>query len=250
MPLNRSLLIYSGQKLLPLHKPEEADEQAVNLAPNTRFRRGQVVGQVTGSANDVQTITVTGGPAGGTVTILLRDPRSGAWGTFVLPYNATNTVAQGLIRALLGPNVVVTGGPLPGTPLVVTASGSLVNMPIHLMSVESSALTGGTTPALTIAHTTLGRSAATFAPYLDTNSDGTQVAKGVIAYECSTDSGGWITPGPVAIEGVVGESTKDAPMYIKGYFRTSDLIGLDAAAVTDLGRLVNGTVSNGEIWIG
>lgn len=250
MPLNRALMTYSGQKLLPIYRPEMADELPVNLAPNTRFRRGQIVGQITGSANDVQTLTITGTPTGGTLTVLVRNPNSGGWGTFSLPYNATATVAQGLIRALLGPHITVTGGPLPTTALVFTASGSLINMPLHLMTIDANLLTGGTAPAGAFVKTTNGRSKATFAPRVSGASDGSQISKAIIPYECSTDSAGLVTFGPIAVEGYAGEVFRAAPAYVRGYFDTKTLIGLDATGVGELGRLVSGSVADGVLLVG
>lgn len=247
--MNRSLLSYSGEKLLPLHKPELADEMPVNLAPNTRFRRGQIIGQITGSASAVQTITLTGIPTGGVFTLLVRDPRSGGWAQVEIPYNASAATVQGLLQAQYGTNLTVTGGPLPGA-VTVTFNGALANIPINQFELYSNALTGGTNPGATLATTTQGRSKSTWAPALDASADGSQVGRAVIAYECATDSAGWATLGPYAIEGYAGQVTKDVPAYIAGYFDTKKLVGLTATQLTNLGKLVNGTMADGEIRIG
>src|SRR5687768_1711416 len=122
-----SINIYSGKKLIPIYKPEKADELPINLVPNQRYERGRILGHVTVATNDVQTLTITGTPTGGDVTIRAFEPFGGGSGTFVLPYNANAATAQGLIRNVLGPHITVTGGGLPGTPLVFTASGSFVS---------------------------------------------------------------------------------------------------------------------------
>lgn len=248
--MDRSLLHYSGLKLLPLHKPEIADEMPVNLVPNTRFKRGQILGQITGSATAVQTITLTGVPTGGTVTLLVRDPRSGGWALVEIPYNASAATVQGLLAAQYGiGNVTVAGGPLPAA-VTVTFAGALVNMPIHQFELSANALTGGTNPTATLATTTQGRTKATFAPALDASSDGSQVGKCILAYECSTDSSGWITPGPYSIEGYSGQVFKDMPAYIAGYFDTKKLVGLTTTQLGHLGKLVNGVLADGEIKLG
>jgi hypothetical protein len=240
-----SINIYSGRKLVPIYKPEKADELPINLVPNQRYERGRVLGHVTTATNDVQTLTITGTPTGGSLTIRAFDPFGGGSGTFILPYNATNTSAQALIRAVLGPHITVTGGALPGTPLVFTASGSFVSMPLNLMQVETNGLTGGTSPAGAIVHTTIGANTGQFGKYDDTAVNGLQIARRINAYEVAVDSGGNVTFGPVAVEGYNGEVFPAATAYVSGYFDTKELYGLDAAAVADLGRLVHGTVADG-----
>src|SRR3954454_9431108 len=110
----------SAIHLLPLHSPEKAVELPVNLAPNTVFARGRVLGQLSASANEVQTLTVTGGPTGGTVTATVVHPITGPTLTFELPFNANNATAQASARSVLGANDTVSGGPLPGPPISFT----------------------------------------------------------------------------------------------------------------------------------
>lgn len=81
--------------------------------------------------------------------------------------------------------------------------------------------------------------------YDDGNADGTEVARGIAAYDFTTDaSGNHIIGG-----GEQNEKQQVAPVFISGYFRTSELTGLDAAAVADLGRLVTGDVSDGTLVV-
>ncbi len=233
---------YSAIHLLPLHGPEKAIELPVNLAPNTVFARGRILGQMSVSANEVQTLTVTGSPTGGTVTATVVQPITGQTLTLDLPYNATNANAQAAARAVLGANVTVTGGPLPGTPITFTFHNDFGSIPVNPMTVAS-ALTGGTNPAAAITRTTVGSTANTFANYNDANNDGTQTARCILSYDCATDAGGNVTFGNGA--GDRGESSKDVPAYFIGIFLTTDLVGLDVNGVADLGRLLSGTASNG-----
>lgn len=252
MPLDRSIRRYSGRKLAALYDPLSAHEFPVNLASATRFVMGRLLGQYTTTANDVQTLTVTGTPTGGSLTIRAWHPASGASGTFVLPYNASAATAQTLIRALLGNHITVTGGPLPGSALVFTASGAFVNMPLTLMTIELNALTGGATPGggATIVKTTHGRSRGTYGLFTPGNADGTQIARAIMSYECTTDTGGNITFGPVAIDGYHGETFPDAPAYTRGYFDTKEIVGDIAAAITSgFGRIHTGSVADGVYWI-
>lgn len=109
-------------------------------------------------ANEVQTITVTGSPTGGNFVTLLLGQQ------FTLNYNDSAATAQTTINTALaalgaGHTVTVTGGPLPGTPLTVTFSGSQVSgRDIPQMSLVTNGLTGGSSPSVTYDTTTPGRS--------------------------------------------------------------------------------------------
>lgn len=236
---------YATAKLMPLYCPDEAVELPINLAPSTVFAKGRVLGQVTSGGNEVQTLTVTGTPTGGSVTVTVVNPLTGITYTFDVPYNSSAATAQTAARAVLGANVTVTGGALPGATLIFTFNGDLASLPVMPMTVNAAALTGGTTPAATFARTTTGRTANTYANYVDGNSDGTEVARCILSYDCATDAGGNITMGTVAGASARGETYKDTPAYFMGIFLTTDLLGLDAAAVVDFGRLWSGTAANG-----
>lgn len=109
------------------------------------------------AVNEVQTITVTGTPTGGSYTLAF-----GGQTTATIPYNATATQVQNALRALstIGPTGVnVTGGPHPGTPVVVTFVGNLAGRNVPAL-VATGAFTGGSSPAVAVATTTPGRSAA------------------------------------------------------------------------------------------
>lgn len=97
----------------------------------------------------VQVITITGTPTGGTVvTDFDGQP-------LTIPFDATAASLLTLLNALsnIAPgDVTVSGGPLPGTPLVVTFTdtGAWVNDDVPLITVTTNSLTGGTAPAMTI----------------------------------------------------------------------------------------------------
>ncbi len=78
--------------------------------------------------------------------------------------------------------------------------------------------------------------------YDDALSNGLEVARGIAQYDFTTDSNGDVTIG-----GDSGATHKTAPVYLKGFFATSELTGLDANGVADLGRLVSGTTSTGVL---
>ena len=101
---------------------------------------------------EVQTITITGNPTGGTFTISYAGQTTAP----AIPYNATAQQVAVALRLLsnIGDNdVACAGGPLPGTPVQVQFAGALGAVDVALMTAVSS-LTGGTTPAVAIAQTT------------------------------------------------------------------------------------------------
>jgi len=86
----------------------------------------------------------------------------------------------------------------------------------------------------------------TFKAYASGNSDGSQVPKCIMQYDVVADASGNITVGTVAGGTDWGETFPSVPAYFSGAFRTTDLVGLDANAVTVLGgHLVSGTLASG-----
>jgi hypothetical protein len=83
------------------------------------------------------------------------------------------------------------------------------------------------------------------------NVDGTQNPTHILMYACITDASGNVTLGSsvAAGAGEWGQTQKGAPAYASGEFSCVDLVGLDAGAVTKLGRLIQGTVSSGRVLI-
>jgi hypothetical protein len=111
--------------------------------------------------NDEQTVSVSGGtPTGGGFTLTLdTGDGTGPYTTSTLAYDATAANIQAAIVAL--PNVgsgnaTATGGPLPATPVVVTFGGTLADMYVPQMTVESALIGGG---QAVVAHTQEGSGA-------------------------------------------------------------------------------------------
>jgi hypothetical protein len=107
-----------------------------------------------GQASEVQSISITGTPTGGTFTLSFQGNT-----TSNIAYNATAAAVAAAFQAL--PNVGVTGatttgGPLPATPVVLTFAGNLANTGLPLITATSTGLTGGTTPAVVVTRTTPG----------------------------------------------------------------------------------------------
>ena len=102
------------------------------------------------------TITITGGPTGGTFT-LSWDPPAGAPGpgtqSAIIAFDATGPVLQAALEALpaIDPgDIVVTGGPLPGAAVVVDFVGRYEVDGIAPLAVTAEALAGGTAPGAAV----------------------------------------------------------------------------------------------------
>lgn len=127
------------------------------LAPLTQAAPTQIsdVVKLSGSpTNEVQTLTITGTPTGGTFQLAFRGVA-----TANIVYNATAAAVQAALEAIstVGTgNIVGAGGPLPGSPVTLTFQNNLAGQNQPLITVTGSALTGGSTPAATVAETTPG----------------------------------------------------------------------------------------------
>jgi hypothetical protein len=111
--------------------------------------------------NDQQTVTVTGSPTGGSFAL-----SGGPLTSSITPvWNDTaQTLAAKIAVALAaGASVVCTGGPFPGTGIVCTWTGALGNSPQNVVALGTNLLTGGSSPSVTIAHTTVGVAAVNHA---------------------------------------------------------------------------------------
>jgi hypothetical protein len=94
----------------------------------------------------------------------------------------------------------------------------------------------------------------TFKAYASGNVDGSQSPKLVLRHACVTDAAGFITYGSsiTAGQGQDGATipSKVTDAFYCGIFKTTDIVGLDAGAVTALGaRIISGTLANGIIAI-
>ena len=151
------------------------------------LKSGLALGKVTasglyapygGPTSEVQTVTVTGTPTGGTYTLTWTGQTTAA-----IPYNATaaqvQTALEDLSNIAVG-DVTVTGGPHPGTAMSVAFAGANLGEDVAAMTATGS-LTGGSTPAVVIATTTAGGAASA--------TDGTQTLAGFLLEETSFNPG-------------------------------------------------------------
>jgi hypothetical protein len=104
--------------------------------------------------NAVQTLTMTGAPTGGSVTLTYDNQTTAA-----LTSTSTAAQVQAAFEALpnVGTgNVTGAGGPWPGTAITLTFVNALQKRPVPPITLATNALTGGTTPTVTITQTTPG----------------------------------------------------------------------------------------------
>ena len=98
-----------------------------------------------------------------------------------------------------------------------------------------------------VAGTVLGEVTAapgTFKAYASGNSDGSEVPRCLLSVDTTTNSSGEHFFGTQAAS-EFGETHLHTFAFFTGKFKTTDLTGLDANAVTKLGRLLSGSVANG-----
>ncbi len=96
-----------------------------------------------------QELAVQGSPTGGTFTLTSSTP--GYTGTTVpIPYNADAATVQAALESVFTGNVAVEGGPAPGNPMTIYFTGQLASQIIAPLTADSSGLSGGVNPAVTI----------------------------------------------------------------------------------------------------
>lgn len=113
-----------------------------------------IVRMPTTSQNEIQTLTTTGTPTGGTLTLTFK-----GFTTDPIAYNATAATVVAALESLatIGEGgVTATGGPGPGTAIVITFAAQLSGQAVPLITAASAGLTGGTTPASAVTRTTPG----------------------------------------------------------------------------------------------
>jgi len=116
-----------------------------------------------GGVAEVQTLTVTGTPTGGTFALNYKGSVTAA-----IAYNASAAAVASALNALDSftedGGVVGSGGALPGTAVVLTFNRKASQPTI---TVQTNALTGGTSPAAAVAETTAGADEETIYGIID-----------------------------------------------------------------------------------
>lgn len=130
------------------------------------LRYGQVLAAVTQA--EVQTVTISGSPTGGTFTITANSATTSG-----IAYNATAATVQTAIRGLVGNYSAVTVTGSAGGPYTVTFPANVYN--VAQMTASGAGLTGGSSPSVAVATTTSGvTNAGKYGPYDSSATDGRQ----------------------------------------------------------------------------
>lgn len=124
-------------------------------------------GRIRKGTDEIQQVTITGTPTGGTLTLTFEGQTTSA-----LARNATAATVQTALEALSSVgagNAVVTGGPWPGTAMRVRFTGTLASTNRTQMTATSS-LTGGVSPAVAVSTLVQGGGAPTYLLRVNANS--------------------------------------------------------------------------------
>lgn len=113
--------------------------------------------EIEAGANEVQTLSTTGTPTGGTFTLVVLGQTTGT-----IAFNASASAIQTAINNALavlgtGHTVTVTGGALPTNAPITFTGAQVSGRDIPAITVGTNSLTGGTSPVPAIAQTTAGR---------------------------------------------------------------------------------------------
>jgi hypothetical protein len=143
--------------------------------PLARITESGLYAPYVGLSNEVQTVTITGAPTGGTFTLTYSGQTTAG-----IAYNATAAAVKAALEALS--NIAAGDVTVTGTgPYTVTFVKNLAGKDVAAMTASGTGLTGGTTPSATIATSTAGGAAAA--------SDGTQIHAGFLEAETSFTPG-------------------------------------------------------------
>lgn len=110
-----------------------------------------------GGTDEVQTLTITGGPTGGSYTLTWISPEGVTETTLPIPWNATPAQVDAALEALRtipAGSLTCAGGPHPATPITVTFSGGgLEKRNVNQLTATGTGLTptGTVTPTTTTA---------------------------------------------------------------------------------------------------
>jgi len=145
------------------------DDGTIVKAGDKYLRYGQILTRITGG--EINTLTISGSPTGGTFTITVDGQTTGG-----IAYNANAATIQAAIVAL---STVGTGKcTVTGTgPFTLTFATSLGNLAV---SADGASLTGGSSPAATIATTSEGARTDLFGPADTSAVDGRQLVTNAV----------------------------------------------------------------------
>lgn len=189
--------------------------------PMRRLKSGLPLGKITASGlygpyaaatNEVQTVTITGSPTGGTFTLTWNSQTTAA-----IAYNATAATVRTALEALsnIAPgDVTVTGSA--GGPYTVTFGGAYLGDDVAQMTASGAGLTGGSSPAVSVATTTAGGAA--------TATDGTQTFAGLLVTETAFNPGSTKCGAALMVHGDVAMAKLPLPFELPAATGRTDSI--------------------------
>lgn len=188
----------TGNRYFMLHTSDPGDTGANEVTGLSR----------TGIAlNEVQELTVSGTPTGGTLTITYDgDTTSGI--SFDAAPSAVETAMEALSSIGTG-NVVCTGGTLPSGTVSIEYVKDLGQQSLALATADGSGLTGGSTPDATIAEATDGFDY--LGSYSDDGTSGGRITSSTVLISLGTASAG-----ETATHGSLWTAATGGTMVIQG----------------------------------
>lgn len=181
--VTRSITLDTSAFVEATHYPAGYVLSGTVLAPHDNG----LYGPYAGAGNEVQSVTITGAPTGGTFTLTYSGQTTSA-----LAYNAAAATVQTALEALsnLAPaDVVVTGAA--GGPYTLTFGGTLAAANVAQLTASGASLTGGTLPGVVVDTTLTG---------------GARTAEGFLFNSTPMRAGGPNVGAPLHWRGVIKES--------------------------------------------
>lgn len=133
-------------------------EQTITLDANgtssASFTDREAVDARLAAVDEVQQVSITGGPTGGTFTLSFNGQTTSG-----IAYNAANATIETALEGLTtigADNVSVAGGAFPANAKTVTFIGDLAATNVPILVANGASLTGGTSPGVTVAVVTEG----------------------------------------------------------------------------------------------
>jgi hypothetical protein len=180
----------------------------------------------------VQSLTISGDPTGGSFTLTTAAPLPVGI-TAALPYDASALQVQEALEAIIGAgNVAVTGGPLPATALTVSFQGAYADLDIPNLYAGGD-FTGGIAPTIAVATTTAGGAELAQPTAISSVANSTAALDGNNAQIRVVIDGTETT-------GLTGLVVAASDSIIRGLAIEGFNVGIDIAAPTDVGDLIQG----------
>ncbi|MFI8085942.1 hypothetical protein ACIF6L_34770 [Kitasatospora sp. NPDC086009] len=175
--------------------------------PLGRLTESGLYAPYTGPSSETQTVTITGGPTGGTFTLTFAGQSTAA-----IAYNATAAAVKAALEALnniAAGDITVTGNA--GGPYTVAFAGNFAGDNVAQMTANAAGLTGGTTPAVNVTTPIGGGTPGA--------TDGTEVLAGFLEFEVQFVPGQPRAVGPMRVHGLINPAKLPVPFVqpLPGY---------------------------------